>query len=374
MSHSASYEYQIEAKRRREIHLQRVAETTRAYLHGYRQALDQLERQGLRQFVAVEAQALTQAVLDAEGLLATDPERARDRSQQMAWQIAGLSGAAQAARLQAEALERQNARLRAEEAARQREASHGTWEEAVGNWPDPLARELAYPDLVELRRRFFSGAQALAPAAEVREAVDAVRASAQAKAQAHRTQQAQAARAETERAAADQALRVLRESAGGSSAAQEVLQQAVRQAESLTGEPLLQALAQAQGAVDAAAVEESCRREAVRAVVLSLRASGFVVDAPYLQDGAGGGEVVVRASKPAGQRAEFRVTALGDLSWHFDRYSGAACKRDIAKVLPQLQDIYGIQLSSERVHWQNPDDQSASALPQPADHQEKNHG
>lgn len=374
MSHHASYEYQIEAQRRREIHLQRVAETTRACLSGYRQTLDQLERDGLRQFVAVEALAVSQAVLDANELLTTDPEQARDRSQRLAWQIAGLPGAARAARQQAEALERQNAQVRAEEAARQREASHGIWDAAVVAWSDPLAFELAYSDLVELRRRFFSGGHALAPAAEVREAVDAVRASAQAKAQAHRAQQAQAAKAQTERAAADQALRVLRESAAGSTAAQQILQAAERQAETLAGESLLQALAQAQGAMDAAAVDESCRREAVRAVVLSLRGSGFVVDAPYLQDDAVGGDVVVRASKPAGQRAEFRVTALGDLSWHFDRYRGAACKRDIAQVLPQLQDIYGIKLSSERVHWQNPDDQSASARPQPGQNQEKNHG
>jgi tetratricopeptide (TPR) repeat protein len=373
MSHSASYEYQIEAQRRREIHLQRVAETTRAYLHGYHQTLDQLERDGLQQFIEADAQTVSQAVQAAEALLATDPELARERSQQLAWQIAGLPTAARAARQHAEELERHNARLRAEEAARQREASHGVWDEAVGAWPDPLTRELAYSELVQLRQRFFRHGQALASAAEVREAVEAVRALAQAKARLHRDQQAQAAVAQTERAAAEQALQVLRDSAGTSTAAQQLVQQAAQQSQTLAGQPLLQALAEAQVAVDAAAVEESCRREAVRAVVLSLRNSGFVVDAPYLQDGAGGGEVVVRASKPAGQRAEFRVTALGDLSWHFDRYSGAACKRDIAKVLPQLQDIYGIKLSSERVHWQNPDDQSASARPQPAD-QEKQHG
>ena len=374
MSHSASYGYQIEAQRRREIHLQRVAETTRAYLQGYRETLDHLERAGLRKFVEVEAQALTQAVQAAEALLATDPEQARERSQQMAWQIAGLSGAAQAARLQAESLERHNARLREEEAARQREASHGVWEQAVGDWPDPLVRELAYSDLAELRRRYFRGGQALASAAEVRKAVEGVRASAALKAGVQRQQADLAMKEDAERAAAEQALAVLRASTGRSTAAQEVLREAVQRSESLQGAPLLQALAEAQVAVDGVAVEESCRREAVRAVVLSLRASGFVVDPPFLQDGTVGDEVVVRASKPAGQRAEFRVTALGDLSWHFDRYSGAACKRDIATVLPQLQDIYGIKLSSERVHWQNPDDQSASARPQPADRQEKNHG
>ena len=57
--------------------------------------------------------------------------------------------------------------------------------------------------------------------------------------------------------------------------------------------------------------------------------------------------------------------------YKFDRYQGSACKKDIATVLPRLQSVYGIQLSNDRVLWENPDDMDADARPQPGMTKEK---
>ena len=35
----------------------------------------------------------------------------------------------------------------------------------------------------------------------------------------------------------------------------------------------------------------------------------------------------------------------------------------MAQVLPKLLDIYGVDLSDERVIWENPDDESATSKP-----------
>ena len=49
--------------------------------------------------------------------------------------------------------------------------------------------------------------------------------------------------------------------------------------------------------------------------------------------------------------------------YKFDHYEGMQCKDDIDKVLPLLRDIYGVDLSEERVLWQNPERISKSAKP-----------
>jgi hypothetical protein len=38
---------------------------------------------------------------------------------------------------------------------------------------------------------------------------------------------------------------------------------------------------------------------------------------------------------------------------------------DIDAVVPALQEVYGIQLTDEVVAWRNPDDEDATARPQP---------
>jgi hypothetical protein len=99
----------------------------------------------------------------------------------------------------------------------------------------------------------------------------------------------------------------------------------------------------------------------VIAVYESLMQAGFAVDPPYLEQE--GGSVVVSARKPSGGQAQFRIGVEGDLVYKFDHYEGAACQTDLQHVLPMLQDIYGISLSSERVLWDNPDRLSRDARP-----------
>ena len=47
----------------------------------------------------------------------------------------------------------------------------------------------------------------------------------------------------------------------------------------------------------------------------------------------------------------------------FDGYKGQQCRTDLEKVMRQLQSIYGIELSEDRVIWENPDRLSTIACP-----------
>ena len=109
--------------------------------------------------------------------------------------------------------------------------------------------------------------------------------------------------------------------------------------------------------------DEESRRTVVRSIVETLERVGFVVSKPKRHAGEGSDEVVISARKPAGSEATFSVTLDGKLLCKFDNYEGMMCQKDIDKVLPLLQDAYGVKLSDERVLWQNPDRISKDAKP-----------
>lgn len=103
--------------------------------------------------------------------------------------------------------------------------------------------------------------------------------------------------------------------------------------------------------VDGAIADETVRREVIKAIYLTLKKTGFIVNDPQLMDNV----VLLRARKPAGQQAEFKVELDGSLAFKFDNYEGQKCKKDIDEVTALLEDCYGVKLSNRRVLWSNPD-------------------
>ena len=103
--------------------------------------------------------------------------------------------------------------------------------------------------------------------------------------------------------------------------------------------------------VDGEIADETVRREVIKAIYQSLRKTGFIVNAPQLT----GDEVLLRARKPAGQQAEFKVKLDGGLTFKFDNYEGQKCRKDIDEVTALLDECYGVKLNDRKVLWSNPD-------------------
>jgi len=143
----------------------------------------------------------------------------------------------------------------------------------------------------------------------------------------------------------------------------QALQQRLKQAMALDPKELQEKIKETVARCDEAVVDERCRKETVKAVLQSLRKAGFIVGDPRRQRDGDRDEVVVFARKPAGHQAEFRVTLDGGFLYRFDRYEGMACRKDMDRILPMLQIIYGVKLSNERVIWQNPIRDSRTARP-----------
>lgn len=106
--------------------------------------------------------------------------------------------------------------------------------------------------------------------------------------------------------------------------------------------------------IDETVISESIRKEAVRAIVKSLRKQEFTIEETSLVENSSSNFVKIVATKPSGKRAECRVESNGKLKYKFDNYDGMTCIEDIEQFDVDLQEIYSVSLSNEKVIWENP--------------------
>ena len=380
MSRADEYRYQIERQRRHELAQQRVRETTRPFVERYRSVLNDVASQGLDDVIPAEFRELSSELRSMEALLESDPFAARDMSRSLGGRFHGLPRFAREQRRS-----RQEAELAAAEAfrkAQQAEAERQlqlkaeletAWREGLSGWSTPVALNAAFGELQKLRERLLGNAANNMTPAQISAALRDV----QQRYEADAERQLQEVKDRVQHEAVTDALTLQREQleqeankGGGERAAK--LREALAHATGLAPTEQAEAMSQLAQEQDEAAVDESQRREVVRAVYQSLQQAGFVVDRPEHLVSQGQDEVLIRARRPAGAHADFRVNLSGHLRYKFHQYKGKTCEKDIAPVMATLQDAYGISLSDKRVIWVNPDDQDQDARPYPDATQERN--
>ena len=379
MSRADEYRYQIQRERKQEIVRQRVRETTRPFLDRYRSVLNDVISQGLDDVIPAEFRDLSSDLQRMEALLESDPFAARDMSRTLGARIHGLPRFAREQRRS-----RQEAELAAAEAFRKAQQAEverrlqlraeleAAWRQGLSGWSTPVALNAAFAELQQLRGQLLgntannmTSAQITATLCEVRQRYEG-----------DAERQLQEMKNRVQRDAVTEVLTLQREQLeqeankeGGERAAK--LRKALAHAIGLAPTKQAEALSQLVQEQDESAVDESQRREVVRAVYQSLQQAGFVVDRPEHLVSEGEDLVLIRARRPAGAQADFRVNLSGHLSYKFHQYKGKTCEKDVTPVMAKLQDAYGISLSDKRVIWVNPDDQDQDARPYPDATQER---
>jgi len=351
MSKAEDLQYQIERQRRQQLFEERVRRTTGEHLARHAALLADLADQGLSAYVAGEFAQAQQQLARAGQLLRDDLVAARELSVRIGADVHRLPSLARAAlRAGREAQEKfQAERAQREEAAT--DALEGAWRAALGEWDDLLARQLAQSALAALRRDVLKHGAERATPADLAAAVSKIRADADAKADVVRA----AARDDAESEARARLQAEL----------QQTGHHAVPGSDAQTLAELADQVLKAVAETDEAAVNELARREVVAAVNQALLDAGFVTEKPRRLRVDGGDEVLLRAVRPSGAEAAFRIGLGGVMHYEFDKYEGTACRKDIDQVLPTLQSVYGINLSDRRVVWENPDDLDQQARPRP---------
>ena len=379
MSRADEYRYQIQRQRKQELDRQRVRDTTRPFLERYRSVLNDVASQGLGDVIPAEFRELSSDLQRMEALLESDPFAARDMSRSLGARIHGLPRFAREQRRS-----RQEAELAAAEAFRNSQQAEierqlqlraeleAAWREGLSGWSTPVALNAAFAELQQLRERLLGNAANNMTSAQISAALREVRQRYEEDAE----RQLQEMKMRVQREAVTDVLTLQREQLeqeankdGGERAAK--LREALAHAIGLAPAEQAEALNQLVQEQDEAAVDESQRREVVRAVYQSLQQAGFVVDRPEHLVSEGEDQVLIRARRPAGAQADFRVNLSGHLSYKFHQYKGKTCEKDVAPVMATLQDAYGISLSDKRVIWVNPDDQDQDARPYPDATQER---
>jgi len=379
MSRADEYRYQIERQRKQELDRQRVRETTRPFLERYRSVLNEVARQGLDEVIPAEFRELSSALWRMEALLESDPFAAREMSRSLGARIHGFPSLARQQRRARQEAEQAAAEAfhKAQQAEFERQLQlraelEAAWREGLIGWSTPVALNAAFAELQQLRAKLLGNAANNITTAQISATLTEVRQRYEQDAE----RQLQEMKNRVQREAVTDVLALQREQLeqeankdGGERAAK--LREALAHAIGLAPAEQAEALNQLVQEQDEAAVDESQRREVVRAVYQSLQQAGFVVDRPEHLVSEGEDQVLIRARRPAGAQADFRVNLSGHLSYKFHQYKGKTCEKDVTPVMATLQDAYGISLSDKRVIWVNPDDQDQDARPYPDATQER---
>jgi chromosome segregation ATPase len=385
MSEWATYTFQLDPGTERKLRLDRIRSNTRRYYNSYRKLYDQMVRDGYDQFLPDEFDRVQNDFNAIDASLDADPETASNISRQVGNYITQLQALARDAKREFELREQQRRRQLEQQRQQARSELEMFLHEQIISFKDPIVRDFAYEQLRTLQKEYSEKdiePQFVRKEKEtLKRQLQSIRIEAESKAEQWKQQKKEQTRIEAQRAAFDiHCQNIAEDENENPKAIQEVLtntkaiQDKLKQGIVLKQEEFQEQLQLAVKKADEAVMDEQCRKETVRAIINSLRKAGFVVDTPRRYKDESSDEVVVKARKPAGNQAEIRVTTDRGFLYKFDRYEGISCKKDIDKVLPMLQDIYGIKLSDKRVLWQNPDRISTTARPLETDRKEQKDG
>lgn len=356
--------YELRVARKRNVAQNRVKQTTQQYVERYENILDGLRTQGLQEFISEDFRQIKSELNELKAMLNRDAFRAREMSLQIGQRIHALPRLARQARnieVENERFEAQDRERKAQEQRRkEHEQLEQAWQQVWSSWTDKLSRNMALNELSILRQRIFVEHSPYT-AQQIQQEMQQIKLVAEQKA----IQKRQSTQQEAEQEATKQMVEQL---------VQDV-QQAdlpIAQTEQLTQE-MQKALSQPQVLLeqfqtlaqqtDQALENETIRKEMVRAVYQSLRDAGFSVLNPTRNKNEQEDVVIIQARRPSGNQAKFKIELDGKVRYEFDNYKGQTCKEDMQKVLPRLAEVYGVDLSDERVLWSNPDDELQDMRP-----------
>ena len=105
-------------------------------------------------------------------------------------------------------------------------------------------------------------------------------------------------------------------------------------------------------------VGEKVRYKTIKIIMKAILNRGFIVDKKNIKINRETNEVTLVALKASGERATFRVFLDGKFIYDFRGYEGQACQNDIAPFMEDLEEVYGVRITSSEVTWSNPDKNS----------------
>ncbi len=361
---SAWHERQYRLRREREIraqaHQRRMKDIQRNnenFILRYEQVLNDLVNQGLEEFMQDEFNFIRQEINRIR--FASDPFEARQWSMELAQRVRTLPAQAREQRRVYQEYERLQKEEQEREARQQlqkiKEEKQLLWTSLTDNWENKLARNLAFKKLAELKKQLFKEDLDIE---DVKIRVETIKKQSEIEAQKIQQEFTENINAQAVKEQKEEFIQEI-EKIKLPVTQSERLKQKITEADEKNIGKVIKEIQQSE---DVSIENEEIRREMVKAVYKSLKEAGFSVSKPIKQNDDED-IVLIQAHRPSGNQAKFRVKLDGTVRYEFDNYKGQQCKKDMEQVLPKLSEIYGVNLSKERVIWENPDDEKMDAKP-----------
>lgn len=359
MSSSYEYSYALEAARRRQIYLNRIATTTEHFYRRYNQQYSDMKDRGLAAYIPAEMNRLKSDLSRIRRLLTSNPEEARDVSFEVGAYIRSMSLLAHGAREQFERAERMRVETLRAEKERQQNELMKEYFDILQTITNPIVVNYSISQMQQIKKEIESGR--LTDSAELQKRSSAAISEAEKKGaewkkdavKKNRQKDAVQAISEVEERLKSEQIENQEKTQEFKARIREL--KAGVETGTIDAGDVEKQVVEIENEVDETLISEETRRETVKAIVKQLQKQEFTLESPKLIKTDGKNYVKIVAKKPSGKRAVCNVDLRGKIAYKFDHYEGMTCLKDIEKFNVDLENIYSVKLSDERVLWQNPD-------------------
>ena len=365
MSRSYEYSYALERARRQAIYNERVSSTTERFYNRYMKQYEEMISRGYSAYIPSEMNRLQSDLSSIRNLLMSNPTEARDLSFEVGSYINDLYSMANIAVQQFDRAERIRRDQILEQEREKKSEGMNIYYELIREISNPIVINFAQEELEAVKKSIQEGTGITLD--QLKSKVKSIIQSAESKAEGWKKETVKVQKKnniisrleETEKS-------ILNEKIEDKKKTDEFIDRIQKLKESISSgnksiQTIEKEISQIETVVDDTIITEEVRRETVKAIVKQLRSQEFVISRPQIVKNGDESYVKIVAQKPSGKKAVCKVDLHGKILYKFDNYEGLTCLKDIEKFNVDLEKIYSVKLSDERILWSNPDKLSKDA-------------
>lgn len=366
MSRSYEYSYALERARRQAIYNERVSSTTERFYNRYMKQYEEMISRGYSAYIPSEMKRLQSDLSSIRNLLMSNPTEARDLSFEVGSYINDLYSMANIAVQQFDRAERIRRDQILEQEREKKIEGMNIYYELIREISNPIVINFAQEELEAVKKSIKEGTGITLD--QLKSKVKSIIQSAESKAEGWKKETVKVQKKnniisrleETEKS-------ILNEKIEDKKKTDEFIDRIQKLKESISSgnksiQTIEKEISQIETVVDDTIITEEIRRETVKAIVKQLRSQEFVISRPQIVKNGDESYVKIVAQKPSGKKAVCKVDLHGKILYKFDNYEGLTCLKDIEKFNVDLEKIYSVKLSDERILWSNPDKLSKDAV------------
>lgn len=358
MSHEYDARYELERKRKQELERKRAADYSEQAIKEISAHFEEMKNQEYDSYVPDEMKRLARNIKDISSMIQSDPFAARNLCYQAQHDLNSMAFLVRSAK---EEFARQE-RLRYEEIQRKKAEAKSKLEEAfyskLSEIKNPALANFGLQDLEEIKTKIQK--EEITAEAELVKQIEKATENAEKKAAEWKAQKLEKAKLEIMTNQINEAIKTVENEKfeieeNRTKLINEMLQLKEKLSKDNTTEEITEKLNAIRAEVDNSLINEEVRKETVRAIVKELKSQGFDVETVKPVGEGINSYVLIKAKKPSGKQATCKINLQGKLNYCFDKYEGMTCLKDIEKFNVDLEKIYSVKFSDERVIWENPD-------------------